>query len=139
VMHALLGEHAPDDLDDWVHAVAMREPAALRLTLHLLHDQQVSEVQMHAWLSTRMQQILMYRWYHAQRHTQALRAAKVFGDAVRRVPQASQRWQVSELMEAVNALQKSEMVLKGASVESKAVVLERLVAGFLMPHDTAFA
>ncbi|MBL1353071.1 MAG: DNA polymerase III subunit delta [Zetaproteobacteria bacterium] len=131
VMTALLGEHAPDDLDDWVHQVAMRQASSLRLTHRLLYDQQVNEVQMHAWLSIRFQQLLMYRWYHAKRHPRALQAAKVFGNAVRLVPQESEQWQAQELMDVMTTLQDSETLLKGASIEDKKVVLERLVLRLL--------
>ncbi|MDQ6956037.1 MAG: hypothetical protein Q9M21_02455, partial [Mariprofundaceae bacterium] len=58
VMTTLLGERAPDDLDMWVHAVAMKDKTAVRLVLRLLRDQKVNEVQLHAWLSTRFQQLL---------------------------------------------------------------------------------
>jgi len=131
VMTALLGEHAPDDLDDWVHRVAMRNTSAIHLSHRLLYDQQVSEVQMHAWLSIRFQQMLMYRWHHAKRHARPLQAAKVFGNAVRLVPQEAEQWQAQALMDAMTSLQNAEILLKGASVEDKRVILERLVLKLL--------
>ncbi len=126
VMTALLGERAPDDLDVWVHAVAMKDKAAVRLVLRLLRDQKVNEVQLHSWLSTRFQQLLMYRWYQAKGHRNPLQAAKVFGDARSKIPQEARLWQGADLTKAVAALQDAEKLLKGASVEDKAVVVERL-------------
>ncbi|MDQ6994875.1 MAG: DNA polymerase III subunit delta [Mariprofundaceae bacterium] len=135
VMTALLGEHVPDDLDDWVHQVAMRNTSSLRLTHRLLYNQQVSEVHMHAWLSIRFQQLLMYRWHQSKRHPRALQAAKVFGSAVRLVPQESEQWQPQALMDVIEALQHAEILLKGASMEDKKIVLERLVFTMLrMSH-----
>jgi len=126
VMTELLGERAPDDLDVWVHAVAMKDKAAVRLVLRLLRDQKVNEVQLHSWLSTRFQQLLMYRWHQAKGHRNPLQAAKVFGDARSKIPQEAKHWQGASLANAVAALQKVEMLLKGASVEDKPVVMERL-------------
>jgi len=126
VMTALLGERAPDDLDVWVHAVAMKDKAAVRLVLRLLRDQKVNEVQLHSWLSTRFQQLLMYRWFQAKGHRNPLQAAKVFGDARQKIPQEARQWQGADLSKAVAALQEVEKLLKGASVEDKAVVMERL-------------
>ncbi|MDQ6974484.1 MAG: DNA polymerase III subunit delta [Mariprofundaceae bacterium] len=134
VMTALLGEHAPDDLDDWVHQVTMRQASSLRLTHRLLYEQHVSEVHMHAWLSIRFQQLLMYRWHHSKRHPRALQAAKVFGNAVRLVPQASEQWEAQALMDVMKSLQDAEILLKGASVEDKKIVLERLVLAILNPQ-----
>jgi len=137
VMTALLGEHAPDDLDVWVHQVAMRQASSLQLTHRLLYDQQVNEVQMHAWLSIRFQQLLMYRWHHAKRHPRALQAAKIFGNAVRLVPQESEQWQAQALMDVMKILQDTEKLLKGASIEDKKVVLERLVLKLLQVDSHA--
>lgn len=126
VMTALLGERAPDDLDIWVHAVAMKDKAAVGLVLRLLRDQKVNEVQLHSWLSTRFQQLLMYRWHQAKGHRNPLQAAKVFGDARSKIPQEAKQWQGADLTKAVALLQDVEKLLKGASVEGKAVVVERL-------------
>ncbi|MDQ6954617.1 MAG: DNA polymerase III subunit delta [Mariprofundaceae bacterium] len=127
VLMALLGEHAPDDLDIWVHTVAMKDKAALRLVLRLLHDQKVSEIQLHAWLSTRFQQLLMYRWYQMKGDHNPLQTAKVFGDARKKIPQEARLWKGAELSKAVSALQQTEILLKGASTERKTVLMERLV------------
>ena len=131
VMLALLGERAPDDLDAWVHAVAIKDKSALRLALRLLHDQKVNEVQMHAWLSTRFQQLLMYRWYQAKGHRNPLQTAKIFGDAKRKIPQEVGHWQGADLTKAVALLQDAEKMLKGASVEEKFVVVERLTLNLI--------
>jgi len=136
VMTTLLGERAPDDLDGWVHAVAMKDTQAVRLMFRLLRDQQANEVQMHAWLSIRFQQLLMYRWHQAKGHSNPLQAAKVFGDARKHIPQEAKQWQGAVLVEAIAALQKVEMLLKGASVEDKIVVMERLILN-LIKHDVA--
>jgi len=131
VMAALLGERAPDDLGAWVHAVAMKDKSAVRLVLRLLRDQKVNEVQLHSWLSTRFQQLLMYSWHQAKGHRNPLQAAKAFGDARSQVPQEAKCWQGADLIKAIALLQNAEKLLKGASVEDKAVVVERLTLKLL--------
>jgi len=135
IMTALLGERAPDDLDIWVHAVAMKKKSAVGLVLRLLHDQKVNEVQLHSWLSTRFQQLLMYRWHQAKGHRNPLQAAKVFGAARSNVPQEAKLWQGADLTHAVGLLQAAEKLLKGASVEDKAVVVERLTVELIGEHS----
>jgi len=131
VMTSLLGERAPDDLDVWVHAVAMKDKSAVGLVLRLLRDQKVNEVQLHSWLSTRFQQLLMYRWHQAKGHRNPLQAAKAFGDARSKVAQEAEQWQGADLSKAVALLQDAEKLLKGASVEDKPVVMERLTMKLL--------
>ncbi len=133
VMFQLLGEHAPDDLDVWVHQVLMRDKAALRLTHRLLYDQQVHEVQMHAWLSTRMQQLLMYRWHHAKRTPRPIQAARIFGNAVRLIPQESEQWRNADIFNSLQQIQDTEKQLKGAAIEDKRVILEALVRTMVCP------
>ncbi|MDX8398163.1 MAG: DNA polymerase III subunit delta [Mariprofundaceae bacterium] len=127
VMTALLGERAPGDLDEWVHAVAMKDSHSLLLGSRLLRDQNISVVQMHAWLSTRMQQLLLYHWFQAKRHSNPLQAAKVFGEARKFLPEEARHWKGAELTAAIAGLQKVESLLKGASVEDKFIVFERLI------------
>ena len=126
VVAELLGERAPGALEEWCHAVAMRSPTALSLVRGLLKEQQVAEVQMISWLGTRIQQLLMYRWYQSQNDRNALQAAKVFGDARRKVGEESRVWKGSELALAVKRVITAEKLIKGASIEERPVVLERL-------------
>lgn len=126
VVAELLGERAPGALEEWCHAVAMRRPEALSLVRQLLKEQQVAEVQMISWLGTRMQQLLMYRWYQSQRDRNALMAAKVFGDARSKVPDESRAWKGSELSLAMRRIIRAEKLVKGATIEDRPVVIERL-------------
>lgn len=127
VIGELLGERAPDALEDWCHAVARRDAGALGLTRRLLYDQNLAEVQMLSWLGMRLQQILMYRWYQSRRERNPLQAAKVFGVARRKVGEESGCWSGAELGMAVNRIVAAEKLIKGASVEGKPIVIERLV------------
>lgn len=127
----LLGERSPEDIEAYCHAVALRETTALALLRRLVNEQQVSEVQVLSWLGTRMNQLLMYRWYESQRERNPLQKARLFGDARRRVPQESRRWKGSELSYALKRMVQAEKLIKGASVESKLVVLERMTLDLL--------
>ncbi|GAV19565.1 DNA polymerase III subunit delta [Mariprofundus micogutta] len=126
VVAELLGERAPGALDEWCHAVAMREARAVGLARHLLRNQQVAEVQMISWLGTRMQQLLMYRWFASQGDRNPLMAAKVFGDARSKVGAESKAWAGAELSLAVKRIVDAEKLIKGASVEDNITVIERL-------------
>jgi len=126
IVAQLLGERAPDALEDWCHAVAMRKPGAVRLAMRLLREQQVAEVQMISWLGTRMQQILMYRWFQSQHDRNPLAAAKVFGEARLKVADESRCWRGAELTAAVSLIVQAEKRVKGASVEDKHIVIEQL-------------
>ncbi|MDQ6998290.1 MAG: DNA polymerase III subunit delta [Mariprofundus sp.] len=126
VIGELLGERAPEVLEDWCHAVAMRQPEAIGLASRLLHDQQVAEVQMISWIGTRMQQILMYAWFQAQRDRNPIQAAKIFGDARQKVAKEAACWRGSELTAAMQRIVQAEKLVKGASVEDKTVVIESL-------------
>lgn len=132
VIGELLGERAPDELEEWCHAVARRDRRSLKLTRQLLGNQQAAEVQMLSWLGTRLQQLLMYRWFHSKRHKNPLQAAKVFGPARQRVARESQSWNGGELGDALNRIAEAEKLLKGASVEDKPVVMERLVLSLVV-------
>ncbi len=127
VIGELLGERAPDALEDWCHAVAKRDVRAPGLTRRLLHDQNLAEVQMLSWLRMRLQQILMYCWFQSKRERNPLQAAKVFGAARGKVAEESRRWSGQELNMAVNRIVAAEKLIKGASVEDKSIVIERLV------------
>jgi len=126
IVAELLGERAPNALEDWCHAVAMRKAGAVSLCIRLLREQQVAEVQMISWIGTRMQQILMYRWFASQRDRNPLGAAKVFGEARPKVADESRCWRGAELTTAVSHIVQAEKLIKGASVEDKPVVIERL-------------
>jgi len=132
----LLGERSPEDIEAYCHAVASRDSAALGLLRRLVNEQQVSEVQLLSWLGTRINQLLMYRWYESQRERNSLQKARVFGDARRRVPQESKQWKGSELSHALKRMVQAEKLVKGASVESKLVVLERMTLDLLKKANT---
>jgi len=131
VVGELLGERAPGALEDWCHAVAMREPQAVTLARRLLRDQQVAEVQMVAWLGTRMQQLLMYCWFQFKRDRNPLMAAKVFGEARQKVAKETANWRASELTVAIDHIVQAEKLVKGASVEDKNIVIEQLTLALI--------
>jgi len=126
VVGDLLGERSPQDIAAYCHAVAERSSASLSILRRLLREQQVSEIQVLGWLSTRMQQLLMYCWYAATDRRSASGKARLFGEARKYVPQEARLWQARELMQAMERISRAEMLLKGASIEGKSVVLERL-------------
>lgn len=126
IVAELLGERAPGVLEEWCHAVAMRSPGAVKLANRLLADKQVAEVQMISWLGTRIQQLLMYLWHQGQGSRNPLQAAKVFGEARNKVSEEARAWTGGELSWAVNRIVEAEKLVKGASVEDKAIVIERL-------------
>lgn len=132
VIGELLGERAPDALEDWCHAVAKRDAGALGLTRRLLYDQHLAEVQMLSWLGTRLQQILMYRWYQSRQERNPLQAAKVFGAARGKVAEESRCWSGAELSLAMNRIVAAEKLIKGASVEDKPIVIERLTLDLIV-------
>jgi len=55
-----------------------------------------------------------------------LLAAKVFGDARTKVAQESKNWSATELTLAMKRIIDAEKLVKGASVEDKGTVIERL-------------
>jgi len=130
----MLGEHAPEDLDDFCHAVAMKQSQAIDLLRKLLINQQVSDVQLQTWLSMRLQQMLMYLWYQNKGERYPSRTAKLFGKASQLVPKEVKCWTAQELMDAMQSLTQTEKLLKGASIESRFMVLERLVLGLISHH-----
>ena len=130
----LLGEHAPEDLDDFCHAVAMKETRAIPLLRHLLMNQQVSDVQLHTWLSMRMNQLLMFLWHQSKGERRPAQAARLFGASSQLVPQEVRHWTAPELMDAMKQMTDSEKLLKGASIEARLMVLERLVLNLITQH-----
>jgi len=122
----LLGERAPDDLDSYCHAVAMKDSQAVHLLRHLLINQQVSDVQLLTWLSMRMNNLLMFKWYQGKGERNPIMAARIFGAAKQLIPKEAKLWSATELIDAVKKLTDAEKLLKGASVESRQIVLERL-------------
>ncbi|MDQ6951403.1 MAG: hypothetical protein Q9M26_07040 [Mariprofundales bacterium] len=131
VAATLLGEQAPEALEEWCHALAMREPRALKLQRRLVREQRVSEVQMVRWIGIRMQQIVLYRWHQSQRAANPIAAAKVFGDARKRVPKEAAQWPAEQLSGLLSRIRHAEQLLKGASLQSKEVVLEHLTCDLL--------
>jgi len=126
VVGDLLGERAPEALEDWCHAVAMRDSRAVSLAARLMRDQQVAEVQMLSWLGTRIQQLLLFSWFSAKNNRNPAQAAKVFGEARKKVAEEVRCWRGPELMQAMSRIIEAEKLIKGASVEDKPVVIERL-------------
>ncbi len=131
VVGDLLGERSPRDLGAFCNAVGERSPTALGILRSLLRDQQVPGIQVLSWLSTRIQQLLMYRWYESIDPRSAASRARLFGDSRQHVPREVKLWRSQELMQAMARLASAEMLLKGASVEDKSVVLERLTLHLL--------
>jgi len=129
----LLGERSPRDLTAFCHAVGERSSNALAILRSLLRDQQVSEIQVLSWLATRIQQLLMYRWYEQKDRRSAATKARLFGDARKHVPREAGLWRSRELMQAMEQVSRAEMLLKGASIEDKPIVLERLTLSLIQP------
>jgi DNA polymerase III delta subunit len=127
LVSALLGEHAPEDLDDFCHAVAMKETRSISLLRRLLVNQQVSDVQLHTWLAMRMNQLLMFMWHQSKGERRPAQAARLFGASSQMVPKEVHHWTAPELMDAIKKMTDTEKLLKGASVEGRQMVLERLV------------
>lgn len=138
VVGDLLGERAPAEIAAYCGAVARRDAAAIRILRRLLVDQRVAPTQILSWLYRRLTQLLLYRWYaHRDRRT-AARRARLFGDARLQVPEEAKYWQGSELIQALAELARAEVLLKGASLEAKDIVLERLTLALLQGmHDAA--
>ncbi|MDX8384649.1 MAG: hypothetical protein R8M45_11250 [Ghiorsea sp.] len=122
----LLGERAPDDLESYCHAVAMKSSASLTLLRHLLLDQQVAEVQLLTWLSMRLNHLLMFYWYQASGERSPMQKAKIFGVGKQHIPKEVREWSAAQLMVAVKDVVEAEKLLKGASLESRLIVMERL-------------
>ncbi|HKI59994.1 MAG TPA: hypothetical protein VKA23_03065 [Mariprofundaceae bacterium] len=131
VVGDLLGERSPEDIEAYCHAVAERDPKALALLRQLVSEQQVAEVQLISWLGTRMNQLLMYCWYQAQRESNPSQKARLFGQARKRVPQEAKQWKGLELSQAMRRITQAEKLIKGASIESNLVVLERMTMDLL--------
>jgi len=134
---ALIGEQAPEDIGRYCDAVCSRSPQALTLLHKLLGDRNTSEVQILSWLQTRLQQMLMYQWFAATDRRNADKRARLFGEARQRVPKQSAAWKSSELIEAAGRMVEAEMLLKGASTETDAMVLERLTLSMVAPLNAA--
>jgi len=128
VMRDLCGEHSPESLDEWCHATAMRQPHAVFMAHQLLTQQQVSEVQMLMWLSTRFQQLLMYCWHQAKRHPNPAQQARLFGAARQQVPQAAAVWDGQSLMQALHYLGEAEQAIKGGSPLPAVMIMEQFTA-----------
>jgi len=128
----LLGERSPEDIEAYCHAVATRNPAALSLLRRLICEQQVAEVQLISWLGIRINQLLIYCWYQAQRDRNPIQRARVFGAARKYVPGEAKQWSGRELSLAMKRITEAEKLIKGASIESNLVVLERMTMALLV-------
>ncbi len=126
VVASLLGERAPPELGAYCHAVALRSPEALSMLRRLLREQRLPALQVLAWLSTRMQQLLLYRWHARWNAAAAAARARLFGEAREQVPKEARHWRGRELIRVMERIAQAEMQLKGASLEDEAVVMERL-------------
>jgi len=131
----LLGERSPKDLTELCKAVGERSPRALGLLRTLLREQHVAEVQVLSWVSMRLQQLLLFAWYERSDSRNAARNAGIFGAAAHEVPRQVKYWKPQQLMQAMAQMLEVEMLLKGASVEQKPVVLERFVAQLVSARD----
>lgn len=129
----MLGERAPHDLDAYCSAVAARRAEALSLLRRLVDVQQVAGVQLISWLGTRIQQLLLYKWYAATRSGNPLQKARVFGDARKLVPSEVGLWRGPELTAALQRIYETEKLLKGASVASDLLLLEQLTLALVVP------
>ncbi|MDX8410177.1 MAG: hypothetical protein R8J84_09100 [Mariprofundales bacterium] len=127
----LLGEKAPQELESWCHALAMRDATALRLQRRLVREQRVSEVQMVRWIGIRMQQIVLYRWHQAAHTPNPIAASKVFGEARKLIAREADQWPAPLLSNLLSRIRHAEALLKGASPQSKEVVLEQLSCDLL--------
>jgi|UPI00037326E7 DNA polymerase III delta subunit len=128
VMRDLCGEHSPESLDEWCHATAMRQPQAVFMAHQLLTQQQVSEVQMQVWLSTRFQQLLLYAWHHAKNHPNPAQQARLFGAARKQVPEEARVWDGNSLVQVMHDLGEAEQAIKGGSPLPGAMIMEQLTA-----------
>lgn len=122
----LLGERSPEDIEAYCHAVAGKSAAALPLLHRLFSDQQVAGAQIISWLGTRMNQLLMYRWYQAQKERNPAQRARLFGSARQMVPQKTHFWRGDEIAAAIRLISETEKLIKGASVEDDLTLLERM-------------
>ncbi|MDQ6971737.1 MAG: DNA polymerase III subunit delta [Mariprofundaceae bacterium] len=132
----LLGERSPGDLSALCRAVALRSPESIMLLRSMLREQQVAELQVLSWLSTRLQQLLLYSWHAATDRRNASRNAGLFGEARQYVPKEADAWQPQELMHAMQRMAEVESLLKGASLEDKGVVLERFVLELIRTSES---
>jgi DNA polymerase III delta subunit len=112
----------------------MKEVRAMALSRHLLINQQVSDVQLLTWLSMRLNQMLMYLWYQAKGERSPIQAARIFGAARQYIAQEVRQWSAPELMQVLQAVTQAEKLLKGASIESRIMVLERLTLRLISNH-----
>ncbi len=126
VVSALLGEKAPDELEDWCAAVASRRPEAIGLALRLVRDQGIAPVQMIAWLGGRLQKMLLARWHQAQKHRDPARAAGIFGAMRKSLVRDLKHWPASEIMRALALIAEAERNVKGAGWRDGAEEIERL-------------
>lgn len=133
IVGEMLGERAPHDLDAYCAAVASRSPQALLLLRRLVEGQQIAGVQLISWLGTRIQQLLLYKWHAATRSANPLQQARVFGDARKLVPAEVGKWRGPELTAAMQQIYETEKLLKGASVASDLLLLERLTLAMVVP------
>ena len=131
VVGDLVGERSPDELADFCHAMAMRKPRAISLLHRLMHDQRVSELQIISWLQTRFQGLLLYHWHARDGARDAARRAGLFGDGRQLAPQEAPCWPPRTLMQALVLMVEAETRLKGSSLESGPVIMERLALQLL--------
>lgn len=84
-----------------------------------------------------MNQLLMYCWYQAQRERNPLQKARVFGAARQQIPGEARVWKGKELSSAIKRITEAEKLIKGASIESNLVVMERMTVDLLSRESAA--
>ncbi len=132
VVGALLGERVSEDIGIYCHHVACRSAASLSTLHRLLNDQLISEVQVLGWLQTRFTQLLLYKWHASKDPKTAILKAKIFFSNRQQIQEEARHWSGKELVLALGKIAGSEKLLKGASIESKQVVLKHLTRDLLL-------
>lgn len=132
VVGALLGERISGDIGIYCHHIACRSAGSLSILHRLLNDKFILEVQILSWLQTRFTQLLLYKWHASKDPKTAISKAKVFFSNRQQVQEEAGYWSGRELMLALGLIVDSERQLKGASTESKQVVLKHLTRDLLL-------
>ncbi len=125
---ALLGEHAPTALEDWLRVALMRSPEAGPLALRLLAEGTPAPWMLAA-LGERLVQLLLLAWHRARRAPDAFAKARIFPSVRAQAEEALRRWTPQELVEAVQRVAEAELRLKSGAAHEAEVFLS-LAASF---------
>ncbi len=128
---ALLGEHAPAALEDWLRAMLARAPGAGPLALRLLAEGTPAPWMLAA-LGERLVQLLLLAWHRARRAPDAHAKARIFPFARAAAEAALRHWTPQELVAAVQQVAEAERRLKSGAVGEADAFLE-LAAAFAPP------